>query len=182
MEIKNGFVVRNDISWAGFRRLHVMANENQTIDRAAVDQMIQDEGGRIEGEFSWHDENLGAYHLYIVWRITMATYPMFVSVIDRNERRAKKKKSAMELISEAISRAAVNYHLRFERWPDRAMIRSEEMEKIENYNGQEYQIQGEPIKGQLIRVEIEPVKINWQMGIVGVYIDEKKSRSQTVEV
>ena len=116
----------------------------------------------------------------------MLTYPMWVSGIQRNPKRGKKQ-PLIELIGQAVAIAAKNYHRKFERWPNRAMIRKEEIEPIKELRiGGKIEI---PFGFEHERgvVMIEPVSINWQKGIVGVYCledpdENQKSKSHPVEM
>lgn len=156
------FVLRDDTSSHGIRRLHVINNRGP-VDGLGLRTWIEDNGGEIGFVLSWQDVELGVSHFYMAWKESkMASYPIWCTEIDRDP-----KVATCENVRSSVGRAAVTYHRKFGTWPNKAILRSDYWDpKIEPWL--ELQVNDEIVG----RVEIWPVDIQWQTGVVGVYIEE----------
>ena len=147
------FVVRDDTSSSGLRRLRLLASG--PID---VESYLQQacEQGEVELWLYWQDEELGHYHLYLCWRLAMLTNAkMWARGIGSDD------------FQLAVGKAAQGYHQRFGDWPNRVIVRE---------NGQELpeavplvEANKEDGVSEIERVKVVPLKKDWQPGLVGVY-------------
>ena len=150
------YVIRDDVSEHGLRRLHVVGMSN-TEAAEAVLQKAELEGGQVELRYAWLDEVLDQWHAYGVWRCGMGGYPMYAVGVGG-------KKGAQE-VAEAIWRGVERYRTRMnaenadkEEWrviarkglvPDEVMVVGDGNHQV-----------------TVRRVEVEN---GWQAGVVGVW-------------
>lgn len=107
MKIEEGvFVVRDDMSRAGLRRLHLLGHVPVYAD-FYLSQMLTD-GGTVQMVARYEDD-IGNFHLYMAWRMVMEK--MVVFAIDGGD------------VVQATGEAAVSYYERLGVWPDRAVVR-----------------------------------------------------------
>ena len=143
------YVLRDDISALGIRRLHVMRAEMEVEQGPYVERM-QAEDGETVMVMLWKDE-LDNHHLYLAWRLNM-NYPMWCWTIDGN-------------LAEATAKAARRFLARFGKWPNRAHIRQAE--------GLPPGVELRDEQGEVLtRVDFAPLDNCWQANVVGVYYEE----------
>lgn len=151
------YVILDDMSKLGLRRLHVMRPGTE-VDVEKYVRMAMDEGAEIQSVLKWLDEDLDNHHLYLTWRLTMASEPMYCWGIGGD-------------FGLAVSKASASYLKRFGRWPNRVMTR---------------QADGLPPGVELMgsdgevcaRLELEAVETGFQAGMVGVFYREDGDHGQ----
>lgn len=143
------YVLRDDMSALGIRRVHVMAAVE--VGQGPYAAQMQAEDGETVMVMTWKDD-LDNHHLYLAWRLNMS-YPMWCETVDGD-------------LAGAVQKAARRYQVRFGRWPNRAHIRQAEgLPRGVELRGE----QGEVIT----RVDFAPVEKCWQPNVVGVYYTEE---------
>jgi len=147
------YVVRDDTSSAGLRRLHVL--DSKEIDPTPYVQKALDEG-EIKSWMSYQDDELGDYHFLLFWRLKMAGYPIWAKNIDKGQQ-----------VGDAIGAAAVRYFQRQGRWPNKAIVRQNGAEIPKSV------LLMDKNQDQTGFVSVEVVQKNWQKGVVGVYYEDE---------
>lgn len=149
------YVILNDMSELGMRRLHVMRPGKAVDEKPYVDQVLE-ESGELQMVFHWHDEALDNHHLYLTWRFGMAEEPMYCWGIGGD-------------FGLAVSKASACYLKRFGRWPNRVMTRQTE--------GLPSGVELKNPEGEVCaRLELEAVEKGFQAGVVGVFYREEGER------
>lgn len=146
------YVVRDDTSCLGLRRLHLLSD--QELDAERILRGVLAEGGEITAWYAWKDKTLGNYHLYIGWRYKMTGPAMWAVNVDGT-------------LDNTIQRAVVGYRKRFKKLPNRAIVRRNGVD----LDGQEIQMMDEQGE-ELGEIRIVAVDTGWQNGVIGVWRDD----------
>lgn len=140
------FVVQDDVSYRGLRRVHLLGNSKIPVEEMMA--RAEDENAELEGVWEWEDDELGQWHIYGVWRVNMASqYSMFCVSVGKGGD-----------VDGALMRAIRMYQERMGEWPNRFLTRV-------GLVGHE-KVVYEKEMVELVRVEVE---INFPVGVVGVY-------------
>lgn len=145
------FVVRDDISEYGLRRVHLLHIEK--IDPMTIVEWALAEDSELEGIWEWEDADLNQWHLYGVWRIGMSVnYPMYCVGVD------PKKDGALEKgLFMAIGRFMETMHMQ----PNRVVVREGLISDA---------LIGMEMKdGVKVELEVVTVKSSFPVNVVGVY-------------
>lgn len=103
------FVVRDDFSDYGLRRLHMLSTGQIGVEDFL--ERVEREGGELQASLSWQDE-VGNFHVYLAWRQMMGEAMQFESMEKGDGN-----------LGPALMRAISRYGKRVGRLPNRAVVR-----------------------------------------------------------
>lgn len=137
--------IRDDMSEAGLRRLHLLDGQVLVLETAM--ERVEAEGGRLETYCAYEDE-IGMHHLHVYWRLSDMSETMVVVATYKQDH------------NWALNEAARRYESRFGKLPNAAYVHEgvtgADLVEIRGENGEK-------------RGEVKVYRVRWMLSTdVGV--------------